>query len=503
MSDSSDPLHPSEALQETDKNLTPRESPASERARGDHAGGKRTRGRAPAPAIARQADFTPRSMAELQQFAKTVSSSRMVPKKYRGSPQDIVVAVMHGMEIGLPPLQALQSVAVINGRPSIYGDAALALVKQSGLCKYVKEWTDGSGDDWTAFCKTKRKGEPEPTLQSFSWKEAKGAGLTKGKGPWRDYPRRMMQMRARSWCLRDAYPDVLSGLMLAEEAEAIPQSNGETLDPKGEMERPSDHTPQIVEWESPHGHVYEIPPGKKASLQNAAEALEREDGADLGAKIEQIRNAWDWDGEADTALDSLLAYHAQRLADDDSESSGKARGETTSRSGSSAGSRPNGKGDPQTSSSPQTSDERHFSSHEQAIKVMCPKALEWGQREDPPPTERRISSEKESEDDTTQLGRLFRIAGQEGWKDSWLDRLVKDELGFESKTHIPYGDPYDEICAALRNSEVRFWMSRDPDTNDMFAGKGLEQDAKNYEQADGDDGDANHPEFEDDTDLPF
>jgi len=90
----------------------------------------------------RQADFTPRSMGELQQFAETVSQSRMVPKKYRGSPQDIVVAVMHGMELGLPPLQALQSVAIINGRPSIYGDAALALVKQSGLCEYVNEWTE-------------------------------------------------------------------------------------------------------------------------------------------------------------------------------------------------------------------------------------------------------------------------------------------------------------------------------------------------------------------------
>jgi hypothetical protein len=398
-------------------------------------------------------------MAELQQFAKTVSSSRMVPKKYQGNPQDAVVAILHGMEIGLPPLQALQSVAVINGRPSIYGDAALALVKQSGLCRYVKEWTDGEGEGWTAFCKTKRKGEPEPTLQSFSWSEAKQAGLTGGKGPWRDYPRRMMQMRARSWCLRDAYPDVLSGLMLAEEAEAIPQSNGETLDPKGEMERPSGYTPQIVEWESPHGRVYEVPPGKHGSLKQLSEALREKTGDELADSLEETRSAWDWEDEPAEALEELLAYHAQRLRDKVEErfESGK----------------------------------RQFSSHEQAIEVMCPRALEWGQREDPPPPLRRISSEKDSEDDTTQLGRLFRIADQEGWKDSWLDRLVKGELGFESKKHIPCGDPYDEICAALRNQEMLFWMSRDPDTLDM-----------EFEES-ADDGDANHPEFEDDSDLPF
>jgi len=265
----------------------------------------------------RQADFTPTSMRELQQFAETVSQSRMVPKKYRGSPQDIVVAVMHGMELGLPPLQALQSVAIINGRPSIYGDAALALVKQSGLCEYVKEWTDGQGDDWTAFCETKRRGEPEATRQSFSWAEAKDAGLTKGKGPWKDYPRRMMQMRARSWCLRDAYPDVLSGLMLAEEAEAIPESNGETVDPKEEMHGGETDAQQLHAWEGPTGSTYMLTPGKVGSLDALAEALEEQTGDELAANIEKTRAHWDWKGEADTALDALLCYHAQRLADEE------------------------------------------------------------------------------------------------------------------------------------------------------------------------------------------
>lgn len=192
---------------------------------------------APQNSPVRQADFTPRSMQELEQFAKTVSQSRMVPKKYRGNPQDITVAVMHGMELGLPPLQALQSVAVINGRPSIYGDAALALVRKSGLCEYVKEWQAQEDGEPVAYCKALRKGDPEPTQQRFSWSEAQEAGLTGGKGPWNDYPRRMLQMRARSWCLRDAFPDVLSGLMLAEEAEAIPESNGPSLDPQGEIDR--------------------------------------------------------------------------------------------------------------------------------------------------------------------------------------------------------------------------------------------------------------------------
>jgi len=111
---------------------------------------------------------------------------------------------------------------------------------------------------------------------------------------------------------------------------------------------------------------------------------------------------------------------------------------------------------------------RRFSGHEEAIQEMCPTALRQGKLNHIP-EEERISSEKESPDDTTQLGRLFRIAYQEeGWEESWLDRLIKDELGYESKKHIPKGKAYDQIVQALRSDEMRFWMSRDPDTPDLF-----------------------------------
>jgi len=400
----------------------------------------------------RQADFTPRSMQELQRFAETVSQSKMVPKKYRGQPQDVVVAVMHGMELGLPPLQALQSVAVINGRPSIYGDAALAVVRRSGLLADIEEWTEGAGSDMTAYCRVIRADSGEEIQQSFSWSEAEQAGLAQKGGPWQDYPRRMMQMRARSWCLRDAFPEVLKGMMLAEEAEAIPQSNGQTIDPKGEMERPDGHTPEIVEWQSPHGQVYEIPPGKKASLQNASEALEKEDGADLGAKIEQIRGAWDWDGEADTALDSLLAYHELHLANQQDQKAEEAAAET---------------GEPTPYDGPQDALEANFDTA-------------WAEGNE--------GLEPISE---AQLERMYAIADDNDWDEAALNRLVKDELGYDSKKDVPYGDPYEEICAALEDERLRYHISRDPDTPDMFEESADEEEA-------------NHPEFEDaNGDLPF
>jgi hypothetical protein len=125
---------------------------------------------------------------------------------------------MQGLEVGLAPMAALQSIAVINGRPALWGDGALAVVRASGLMESIKEWTE----DTTAYCEARRKGEPEPIRRSFSDADAKAAGLTNKKGPWQDYRPRMRQMRARSWVLRDGFADVLKGLHIAEEAQDIP-----------------------------------------------------------------------------------------------------------------------------------------------------------------------------------------------------------------------------------------------------------------------------------------
>jgi hypothetical protein len=72
----------------------------------------------------------------------------------------------------------------------------------------------------TATCVVKRN--DETITQSFSRKDAEQAGLWSKPGPWITYPKRMLQMRARSWAIRDAFPDALHGIYVAEEAMDIP-----------------------------------------------------------------------------------------------------------------------------------------------------------------------------------------------------------------------------------------------------------------------------------------
>jgi hypothetical protein len=157
-------------------------------------------------------------------FSKMVASSEFAPKDFKGKPESCMLAIQHGSEVGLSPMQSLQSIAVINGRPTIWGDAALALVQSSPVCEYVKEYVEGQGDNLTAVCEAKRRGYPAPTVSRFSMADAKRAGLAGKAGPWSQYPERMLALRARGFALRNAFADALRGLITAEEAQDYPHN---------------------------------------------------------------------------------------------------------------------------------------------------------------------------------------------------------------------------------------------------------------------------------------
>jgi hypothetical protein len=155
-------------------------------------------------------------------FSKMVAASDFAPKDFRGKPESCLLAIQHGSEIGLSPMQSLQNIACINGRPAIWGDAALAVAMASPVCESVTETIDGEGDGMVATCTAKRRGYEKPTVVRFTVADAKKAGLWGKSGPWTQYPRRMLQLRARGFALRDAFPDVLKGLVTAEEAQDYP-----------------------------------------------------------------------------------------------------------------------------------------------------------------------------------------------------------------------------------------------------------------------------------------
>jgi hypothetical protein len=156
----------------------------------------------------------PRTMEEVFRLANAVVAAGMAPKDFKTA-EACTIAILQGLEVGLAPMAALQRIAVINGRPTIWGDAALGLVRASGLLEEFEETVDDGG----AMCRVKRRGEPKPIVSRFTTEDAKRAGLWGKAGPWQQYPRRMLQMRARAFALRDGFADVLGGMHIAEELQ--------------------------------------------------------------------------------------------------------------------------------------------------------------------------------------------------------------------------------------------------------------------------------------------
>lgn len=177
--------------------------------------------------ISEKFNFVPRSFEEALKFADFLSKSELVPKEYQRKPSNIVVAIQMGAEVGLSPLNALNGIKIINGKPTLYGDSALAVVKKHPEYENHEEFEkDGVG-----VCRIKRKGHEWHECR-FDIEKAKKAGLWGKPGPWTQYPDIMLQKRARGFALRNMFPDALTGLITSEEYQDYPASERQEYEMK-------------------------------------------------------------------------------------------------------------------------------------------------------------------------------------------------------------------------------------------------------------------------------
>lgn len=168
----------------------------------------------------------PQDIDQVWRMARMAVIGRMAPKSLVDQKSEeeatasCAVAIMAGAELGLSPLMALRSYAVVNGRPSLWGDGIKAVVRQSGKCDYIR-----TGGDFTkGWCEARRSDNGEEKRVEFTWDQAKKAGLATKKGPWTDgYADMMMERRATFRCLNDLFADVLGGM--ADAQDPIPDDD--------------------------------------------------------------------------------------------------------------------------------------------------------------------------------------------------------------------------------------------------------------------------------------
>lgn len=135
--------------------------------------------------------------------------------------ESLTLAMLEGASIGLNPLQAVQGISVVNGRPALWGDALVAVVKGSPVFggERIEAIADERNPDRSGVRVTVwRKGDEENAhAEQFTIGDAKRAGLWGKPGPWTQYPRTMLRHRAVALAYRQTFADVLKGVRYAEE----------------------------------------------------------------------------------------------------------------------------------------------------------------------------------------------------------------------------------------------------------------------------------------------
>jgi hypothetical protein len=286
------------------------------------------------PYSERRGIAAPRTIDEAMRLSEMLADSSMVPDCYQNRPGNVFIALQMGAEVGLSPMAALQSIAVIGKRPGLWGDGALAVVQGHPHFVDLREGTEGEGEERHGFCLLTRQGR-EPVRRQFSVADARRAKLWGKSGPWSDYPDRMLMMRARSWAMRDLFPDALRGIAIVEELRDTPrevrdvpnlaeQERGPVTAAPGSL---AEHAAQVTGREVEHpaappaeeglpllyldGRLVEIKRGVKSGA--AAVVLWQRAAEQQIAKAESAAALRLWRSENGPSFGSIAALHPREV----------------------------------------------------------------------------------------------------------------------------------------------------------------------------------------------
>lgn len=249
-------------------------------------------------------------------LAETINNSGLAPKDFK-TPAQIFIAMQHGAELGLNAMQALQGIALVNGRPCVWGTTLQALVQRSGIVKRrlqgampmatVRKIIDGTWKGRTAEnaalidalavrladrmddLKERKVATPPDFLcgfavfqigddihvQIFDSAHAQKAGLLGKSGAWTQYPERMMQHRATTYLSRDTCGTALTGIAGQPTAEEVLDMEGSIETTATEARRPEQATVTVRMDDmaaTPAGAQPTAPPSDHAADAKAAAA---------------------------------------------------------------------------------------------------------------------------------------------------------------------------------------------------------------------------------------
>jgi len=253
--------------------------------------------------------IVPQTFEDTMRIGRAVVASGLAPSALIGkltgddAAAAVAVAIMSGAELGLKPMVSLRSFTVINGRPALYGDGLINVVRMSGKVAYLRTGCEERGGKMVGFCEAKRLDTNEDKRVEFSQSDAERAGLWQTKAtvikwnkwdkkneekpndsPWYRFPQRMLAWRAAGYCLRELFGDVLGGIRDEFEVREI-----------AEAEEMRDITPPAASENKPTPPKPPKPPAPPSAKTIEAEPVtENQDGEiefSLGDYLDEIETA--------------------------------------------------------------------------------------------------------------------------------------------------------------------------------------------------------------------
>lgn len=181
-------------------------------------------------------------------LAHNLAASNLIPQDLKGKPADVLVILLYGQELGLAPMQALQVIDVMKGRPTLRANLWVALTRKAGHKAGVVEETDTS-----CTFRIVRNDDPEPHIVTYTLDDAKKAGLL-GNSNYTKNPKAMLYARAASTCCRRACPEVALGFYdefeLADDEPQKPTLSQVAAQREDQPQKPDQQRPSAQEDEA-------------------------------------------------------------------------------------------------------------------------------------------------------------------------------------------------------------------------------------------------------------
>lgn len=155
--------------------------------------------------------YQPGALSAQMEYAKAMAASDLLPRQYQGKPANLLWAISYGQTLGVAPLTAVQSIHVINGKPTASADLIAGLVRRAGHKLRV------NGDDRRAVAQIIRADDPDFTFEVvWTIERAQAARLT-SKDTWKNFPAAMLKARAITEVARAACSEILQGTIYTPE----------------------------------------------------------------------------------------------------------------------------------------------------------------------------------------------------------------------------------------------------------------------------------------------